>query len=134
MNVTEASPKTCKWIWLHPKFQDWISARHSAILLVSSKPGCGKSVLAKYVQTRLSTDPEIGHPRQLASFFFNGRGEEVEKITSGMIRALLFQIFKHTPSLIHQVRLLKNYKDLKKNEKIGVEWPPDILQKLLLSL
>jgi ankyrin repeat protein len=91
-------------------------------------------VLAKYVQTRLSTGPEIGNPYQLASFFFNGRGEEIEKTTSGMIRALLYQIFRHRLSLIHQVPLLKIYKDLKKNEKMGVEWPPDILQKLLLSL
>src|SRR5262249_17793408 len=107
---------------------------HSEILLVSGKPGCGKSVLAKYVQTRLATDPEIGYP-QPASFFFNGRGKEIEQITSGMIRALLCQIFRHRPSLIHQLPLMKHYEELKKNEKnTNVEWSPHILRSLLLSL
>jgi Ankyrin repeats (3 copies)/NACHT domain len=111
-----------------------MSAGSSGILLVSGKPGCGKSVLAKYVQTRLSTDPEVGYPRQIAYFFFNGRGKEIEQITSGMIRALLYQIFRHRPSLIHELPLMKNYDELKKSGEANVEWPLPILWNLILSL
>jgi hypothetical protein len=134
MNITEANPDTCEWIWSHPKFRDWLSAEHSGILLVSGKPGCGKSVLAKYVQARLSTEPEVRHWRSLASFFFNGRGKEIEQITSGMIRALLYQIFTHRPALIRQLPLMKNYEELEKSGNSHVEWPLDVLRSLLLSL
>ena len=128
--VTEANDETCEWIWSHPKFRDWISASRSKILLVSGKPGCGKSVLAKYVQTNLST--HLGY--QSAYFFFSDRGNEIEKITSGMIRALLYQICHHKPSLFYQLPLLKTYEELKKDGNANVEWPPSILRKLFLSL
>ena len=39
---------TCEWFLQHPHFQEWLQ-KISGPLLVSADPGCGKSVLAKYL-------------------------------------------------------------------------------------
>lgn len=42
-------PKTCEWFTQHERFQNWDQSPKSCLLWVSADPGCGKSVLAKYL-------------------------------------------------------------------------------------
>jgi hypothetical protein len=87
----------------------------SEILLLSGKPGCGKSVLAKHVEMWLPRDLSVGQRYHVASFFFNGRGEKIEQTASGMI--------------------MKEYAAPKQKEKIrDLEWPLSTLQALFHSL
>ncbi len=45
---------TCEWFTTHGLFQNW-REEMSAMLWVSADPGCGKSVLARYLSRRHST-------------------------------------------------------------------------------
>lgn len=134
-HIVEAGDKTCKWIRSHEKFRRWMSADQSGILLVSGKPGCGKSVLAKHIETWLLKNRDVGDRYQVAAFFFNGRGEKIEQTASGMIRALLYQIIDGRRALFGQIPIMKEYHAWRQKGKVGgVEWPLSTLHALFLSL
>ncbi|KAK4446795.1 ankyrin repeat-containing domain protein [Podospora aff. communis PSN243] len=42
-------PGTCEWFVNHESFRQWQEQKSSTMLWVSATPGCGKSVLAKYL-------------------------------------------------------------------------------------
>ena len=42
---------TCEWFIAHELFRDWQESKSSRMLWVSADPGCGKSVLAKYLHS-----------------------------------------------------------------------------------
>ena len=138
-NAKKAGPKTCQWILKHESFQSWLGANDSTILLVSGKPGCGKSVLARYVTEELPGILrqrqifENGGPFRIAYFFFNDRGERVEKTTAGMLRALLYQILHDNPFLFSSIRIMDEFEKLK-GKSPGFEWPLHVLKDLFLSL
>ncbi|EPE08548.1 ankyrin repeat protein [Ophiostoma piceae UAMH 11346] len=89
---------TCSWFLQHDQFQRWL-AQESGPLLVSADPGCGKSVLAKYL---------IDHklPSQSATicyFFFKAQDQDTARQA---LCALLHQLFSQKPALIaHAMRL-----------------------------
>ncbi|KAI9038129.1 Ankyrin repeat protein [Aspergillus affinis] len=42
-------PGTCEWFTSHPQFTRWNESVNSELLWVSAEPGCGKSVLTRYL-------------------------------------------------------------------------------------
>ncbi|KAK5304595.1 hypothetical protein LTR99_003658 [Exophiala xenobiotica] len=98
--IKTAHAKTCKWLLTRPEYRDWLdptkSIEHSGFLWIKGKPGTGKSTIMKYAftQTR-KTMTDANH----ISFFFNARGEQLEKTTLGMYRSLLLQLLEALPSL-----------------------------------
>src|SRR6202034_3284945 len=56
LQVRDASKTTCEWIWGHPDYLCYRKSAESIILHVVGKAGSGKSVLAKHVWKRLSTE------------------------------------------------------------------------------
>ncbi|KIW11944.1 hypothetical protein PV08_09217 [Exophiala spinifera] len=92
--IKTAYSSTCKWLLKHRAYLDWIDPeqiyQHRGCLWINGKPGAGKSTLVKFALAcaeRARRENEI-----LLSFFFNARGDELEKSTVGMYRALLFQL------------------------------------------
>ncbi|RYP73119.1 hypothetical protein DL769_004280 [Monosporascus sp. CRB-8-3] len=100
MNIKSAHAKTCKWLRKKDEYLDWLSPSklpdHHGFLWVKGKPGTGKSTLMKFAlaQTRRSMKDCV-----VLSFFFNARGEELEKTTAGMYRSLLLQLLESIPEL-----------------------------------
>lgn len=66
--VEETVEGTCMWLLKHNKFQDWLQSK-SGPLLVTADPGCGKSVLAKYL-----VDHVLSKSSTICYFFFQGPG------------------------------------------------------------
>ena len=83
---------TCEWFLHHENFQDWLGQR-SGPLLVSADPGCGKSVLSKY----LVDDYLRRHADKISYFFFK---DQVQNRLRQALCALLHQLFSFMPSLI----------------------------------
>jgi hypothetical protein len=83
---------------------------------VKGKPGAGKSTLMKFVAAKMKRQQSI-----VTSFFFNARGDGLEKSTTGMYRSLLSQLFKARPAL---ERLLDPYSE-------DPEWSVPSLETLL---
>ena len=98
-SIKTAHTKTCEWLLTHSAYQDWINRnhfiQHHGFLWINGKPGAGKSTLMKfaYLHTKnTSSDATI-------SFFFNARGDVLEKSTAGMHRSLLVQLLETFPDL-----------------------------------
>ena len=97
--IRTAHTKTCRWLLEKPEYQDWLdinkTTAHHGFLWIRGKPGSGKSTIMKFA---------VGNARKaksetVISFFFNARGEDLEKSTLGMYRSLLFQILNAIPDL-----------------------------------
>lgn len=77
--------------------------------------------------------------RAVISFFFNARGDDIEKSTAGMYRSLLFQLLSRLPSLL-DIFDDPEYKDAldemhaaRAGQGRLSEWPATLLQDLLRS-
>jgi ankyrin repeat protein/nucleoside phosphorylase len=99
--IKSAYSTTCEWILRHSDYVDWLDVdkhtQHHGFLWVNGKPGAGKSTLMKYAYT--DTNKRTTKDNVCISFFFNARGDDLEKSTIGMYRYLLFQLLKTLPDL-----------------------------------
>jgi ankyrin repeat protein/nucleoside-triphosphatase THEP1 len=89
---------TCMWFLDHPHFQEW-KRKESGPLLVSADPGCGKSVLAKYL-----IDHVLAESATVCYFFFK---DQVQNTVRKALCALLHQLFSQRRSLL--VHAMKQY-------------------------
>ncbi|KAI1092994.1 hypothetical protein F5B19DRAFT_492001 [Rostrohypoxylon terebratum] len=113
-SITDAHTRTLDWVfrdtgdpnensnagnilrWL--KFGD-------GIFWISGKPWSGKSTLMKYITDHQQTLPALStwsrpHPTVLASHFFWGAGTPMQKSRQGLLKTLLFDVFRQQPNLI----------------------------------
>lgn len=98
--IDEAHGKTCEWLLHHQGYKNWLSLKNPTEdcgLWINGKPGAGKSTLIKYAfaNAKNDADPDT----TVISFFFNARGVDLEKSTTGMYRSLLFQLLNDRPGL-----------------------------------
>ncbi|OHF04435.1 hypothetical protein CORC01_00287 [Colletotrichum orchidophilum] len=100
-NIKANHAKTCEWLIDHPDYIAWIDrkkySRHHGFLWIRGKPGAGKSTIMKFAFTRARR--RTSSMGTSISFFFNARGEGLEKTTLGMYRSLLHQLFEKMPDL-----------------------------------
>ncbi|SCV61255.1 uncharacterized protein FFFS_15824 [Fusarium fujikuroi] len=89
--VEERVEGTCMWFLKHHHFLKWLDQK-SGPLLVSADPGCGKSVLAKYL-----VDHGLPRSTTICYFFFK---EQDQNTVRQALCALLHQLFSLKPSLI----------------------------------
>ena len=104
--VIDRAQGTCEWFLAHSKYQRWLSTEPSALLWVTADPGCGKSVLSKFL---------LDHFRKVSSnaasnfcyFFF--KDESVERRSpNNALCAMLHQLFSQKVDLIkHAAKQVK---------------------------
>ncbi|KAH7027326.1 ankyrin repeat-containing domain protein, partial [Microdochium trichocladiopsis] len=86
---------TCGWFTRHTRFQNWRRQR-SALLWVSADPGCGKSVLSRYL---IDAVLPVSDDRIVCYFFFKDDFED-QRTLSIALRCILHQLFRQEPSLL----------------------------------
>ncbi|KAI1278295.1 hypothetical protein F5Y07DRAFT_406966 [Xylaria sp. FL0933] len=86
---------TCEWFTAHHLFQDW-RRNPSSLLWVSADPGCGKSVLAKYLVDEILP---LSASRITCYFFFKDDFDD-QKALEGAFCCILHQLFTQKPSLL----------------------------------
>ncbi|CAH0042880.1 unnamed protein product [Clonostachys rhizophaga] len=100
MNIKRAHLKTCKWMLEKEEYLDWLDERkireHGGFLWIKGKPGAGKSTMMKFISD--ASQKKRAHPTTL-DFFFNARGHDLEKSTTGLYQSILFQLLTKIPSL-----------------------------------
>ncbi|KAI1073061.1 hypothetical protein LB507_009050, partial [Fusarium sp. FIESC RH6] len=100
--IKAAQSKTCRWFLKHEAYLAWKdpdkTPEHHGFLWIRGKPGAGKSTIMKfiYLDTKKS---DKKNEIVTASFFFNARGDTLERTVSGMYRSLLLQLFTGFPDL-----------------------------------
>ncbi|KAK7539282.1 uncharacterized protein J3D65DRAFT_692652 [Phyllosticta citribraziliensis] len=94
--VPDRIPGTCEWFIDDPLLQDWLD-RKSSVLLISAGPGCGKSVLTRYlIEWVLPTRAEGA---RICYFFFRDGQKETMNLASALC-ALIHQLLTAEKHLI----------------------------------
>jgi ABC-type molybdenum transport system ATPase subunit/photorepair protein PhrA len=97
VKIDDAADGTCKWLLKHKSLIEW-TRQHRGLLWIKGKPGSGKSTLIKYARDAL---PSLYGTDTLAfSFFFHGRGHELQRTPLGLFRSLLHQLLKRVPGAL----------------------------------
>jgi hypothetical protein len=91
-DISSAVEGTCKWLLQHETYQSWATCDYS-LLWIRGKPGSGKSTLLKYALG----NHVAKHGDLILSFFFHGRGDELQRSPFGFFRSLLHQILGKAP-------------------------------------
>ncbi|THV66825.1 purine and uridine phosphorylase [Aureobasidium pullulans] len=80
---------TCKWLFSKSEYLDWQDEQklheHHGFLWIKGKPGAGKSAIMKFAYSEAQAR---SNNSAVVSYFFNARGERLEKSTCGMYRSL----------------------------------------------
>ncbi|RYO15465.1 hypothetical protein AA0111_g11677 [Alternaria arborescens] len=98
--IKNAHAKTCKWLLRKSEHTEWLDptrlSNHHGFLWIKGKPGTGKSTLMKFAFGQASKTRKSD---TAIAFFFNARGETLEKTIIGMYRSLLLQLLEKIPTL-----------------------------------
>lgn len=89
---------TCEWFLRHPKYCEWMDSECSNLLLVTADPGCGKSVLSKFLidSGKLSEGPRSS---TVCYFFFKNENSYTSSATQAL-SAILHQLFCQRKDLL----------------------------------
>ncbi|KAF4468128.1 nacht and ankyrin domain-containing [Fusarium albosuccineum] len=90
-DIDTAAAGTCEWILLHETYTSWVSSDR-ALLWIKGKPGSGKSTLLRYILEHTMETTNTGEEDLILSFFFHGRGTELQRTTLGLFRTLLYHL------------------------------------------
>ncbi|KAL3291395.1 Pfs NB-ARC and Ankyrin domain protein [Colletotrichum asianum] len=127
MTIERAHARTCKSVLKSSEYLDWLDHtkrdRHHGFLWIKGKPGTGKSTLMKLISKSYRKKMQQS---TLITFFFNARGEQLEKSTTGMYRSLLFQLIEGLP----QLRTILHFQTLKIPRNGPREWTLESLKDL----
>ncbi|KAJ8122120.1 hypothetical protein O1611_g9924 [Lasiodiplodia mahajangana] len=91
----ERAEGTCEWFTSHHRFQNWCNET-SALLWVSADPGCGKSVLARYLIDDIVPSSST---RTTCYFFFKDDFDDQRGLESAFC-CILHQLFTQKPTLL----------------------------------
>ncbi|KAF4931031.1 Vegetative incompatibility protein HET-E-1 [Colletotrichum fructicola] len=81
---------TCHWFLNHKTFTSWLRDTSSALLWVTANPGCGKTVLSRFLVDILSRQAS----ETTVCYFFFKAGEEGRHHSHQALCAILHQVFK----------------------------------------
>lgn len=100
--IKKAHAETCQWFLSHADYKGWLDPRkltqQHGFLWISGKSGAGKSTIMKFVYLKMKNRTRL-KDGITASFFFNARGEYLERSILRMYRSLLLQILEGYPDL-----------------------------------
>lgn len=134
MTIKTAHAKTCRWLLQSEKYLNWLDTtkldKHHGFLWIKGKAGTGKSTLMKYalVNARKAMENHI-----ILSFFFNARGEDIEKSTIGAYRSLLLQLLENLPALWN-VFNSPSFLKVTKDHQWNIETLKTLLEQAIQSL
>ena len=133
--IERAVQDTGNWLLESQNFQDWVQRKrlhdHRGFFWIQGNPGSGKSTLMKKVYSHVEASPH--DPSSiLAAFYFNARGNELEKSPTGLFRTLLHKLCQRISALRDLV--VKTYVEKCRLMITGWQWQLSELKELLASV
>ncbi|KAF5132751.1 putative ankyrin repeat protein [Metarhizium anisopliae] len=131
-DIDAAQTGTCEWLSQHKMYREWVE-RNRGLLWIKGKPGSGKSTLLRHALDDAKKKRNVKENPLILSFFFHGRGTELQRTPEGFYRSLLHQLSK-TPDAVSDV--VSTFKE--KCETFGEvgktwQWHPKQLRELFDS-
>ena len=138
-SVSDPKAGTFRWVLNNPSFLEFLHAGHCVTLQVFGKPGCGKSVLAKYLHTviegLLPPTPKVRDSCRL--FFACSAADERRSHPKYILGSFIDQMLldEEMPDFIYSF-YKKDCKALNmdKKAKKAFEWRFDTLLKIFVRL
>ena len=132
-DIKPQADNTCAWLMVHETFLEWLDQR-CRLLWIRGKPGAGKSTLVKYAHRETEKLELPQNKLVVASFFFHGRGAEIQKVPLGLFRSLLHQLLEKVPNMLSELTQSFRTK-LESQGEPGKDWKwhPMELQELLTA-
>lgn len=118
-SIESAAEGTCEWLFSHETYKSWAGCdRERGLLWIKGKPGSGKSTLLRYAIDHVLETPDIDDGALILSFFFHGRGAELEKTPLGLFQSLFYQLLRRVPdSLTDLVADFQQWHDTSKPDE-----------------
>lgn len=88
-------PGTCGWLMEHENYHKWVENDRNDLLWVSADPGCGKSVLSRFLVEELLSAEDT----TVCYFFFKDEGKD-QKNASSAVCGILHQLYNVKPALL----------------------------------
>ena len=95
----ERIPGTCEWLLNHADFLTWRESQTSSLIWLSADPGCGKSVLSKYLVDRKGEVLTVNIETPTICYFFFKDGDVDRTDGAKAICAFLHQLILQQPHL-----------------------------------
>ncbi|KAH0598322.1 hypothetical protein MHUMG1_03619 [Metarhizium humberi] len=92
-DIDAAQTGTCEWLSQHKMYREWVE-RNRGLLWIKGKPGSGKSTLLRHALDDAKKKRNVKENPLILSFFFHGRGTELQRTPPGFYRSLLHQLSK----------------------------------------
>ena len=89
---------TCEWVTSHPRFRSWQASTAPGLLWVSADPGCGKSVLSRYLIDEVLPNSATS---TTCYFFFKDDFDDQRNFVNAL-RCILHQLFSQKRSLLRE--------------------------------
>lgn len=131
-NIDEAHESTCQWLFEREEYRRWLNPTktndQNSFLWIKGKPGAGKSTLMKlaFLESKRTMSNVI-----VLSFFFNARGDILERSTLGLYRSLLFQLLTSIP--VGNRQPFWDVASRKNRQNSVANWTLKELQKILYA-
>lgn len=113
-DIALAYSDTCDWLFTTAKFREWKQPAsfhaHKGVLWIKGKPGAGKSTLMKHTLLHCQTD-DFFRGYLCVAYFFNARGETLEKTPLGMLLSIVYQLLKNESGDVLYRRILPSYRE-----------------------
>ena len=91
--VSVEAAGTCRWLTKHQKFQSWLTSSSFSCLWLTADPGCGKSVLSRYLVDQY-LPRAVDANTTICYYFFKNEG--ARSSGTNAICSLLHQLFSKT--------------------------------------
>ena len=128
--IKDEATNTCTWLLHHERYTSWLAQPH-ALLCVLGKPGAGKSTLMSYA-FRESFQESSRNKDIVASFFFFGRGNDLQKGSHGFFRSLFYQLLDQCPEMLSEfISLYRKKRDTQQKPGSELTWHERELQEFL---
>ncbi|CAG9939384.1 unnamed protein product [Clonostachys rosea f. rosea IK726] len=98
--IDAAAKDTCKWLLSHETLIQW-TRQYRGLLWIKGKPGSGKSTLLKFALREVPA--HYGADTLAFSFFFHGRGHELQRTPLGLFRSILHQLLSRVPGALRDL-------------------------------
>lgn len=124
-DVVKAADDTCLWLLQTAEYLQWFNQRHG-VLVITGKPGAGKSTMMKHISRHAKRDENI----IVASFFFHARGIELQHSVLGLFRSLLYQFMAQSSDLCEKITYIYW---AKREFELDWEWSQTEIEETFLA-
>jgi hypothetical protein len=140
-------PEHCTYDWIFEttstapepvNFMPWLE-NGDAVFWITGKAGSGKSTLMKHICNDKRTHAALkrwaaGRKLMTASHYFWSPGSSMDQSYSGLLRSVVYDIFRSCPALIKPVCVLRWEEALKGKDVKSMPWTDTELQECVKAL